>query len=47
MDTENEAIRDDISECSSVSCKSSTSGISTTSGFSKVSEQPSVEAESL
>lgn len=37
MDGE-EVIRDDMSDCSGVSCKSSTSGISTASGFSKTSD---------
>lgn len=40
MDGE-EVIRDDMSDCSGVSCKSSTSGISTASGFSKV-RHPSI-----
>lgn len=38
VDPDCEQIRDDISECSEFSCKSSTSGVSTTSGYSKASD---------
>ena len=41
-----EVIRDDMSDCSRVSCKSSTSGVSTASGFSKV-RHPSITCHSV